>query len=155
MVLVLFFLMKRCIWMDIQLYGLPSVREICCGCLLWGGYCKLQKSWDALGFIIFGLYKTAHDRASMHSRTWNLPSHAISAFTLFSQITGTPFTNKGPDRYLGQVALFVALFTQINRMWGTYTHTSLQFVKSLEMWFIKLMYAPQRSEQAHTRSGGS
>ena len=91
----------------------------------------------------------AQDRSSVHSRTESLRTHANSTFTLFSQITGTPFTNKAPNRYFGQVAPFVAHFTQINRMWGTHNPTSIQFVKSLEMWFIKLMHAPQRSERAH------
>ena len=33
-----FFRVKSCLCVDIQLDGLPSVREIGCGCLLWGGY---------------------------------------------------------------------------------------------------------------------
>ena len=93
----------------------------------------VQKSWDGLGIRRFRLYKTVHDRASVHERTESLPSHDLKVISLFSQITGPPFTNKGPDRYFGQVAPFVAHFTQVNRVWGTHNRTLVQFVKSLEM----------------------
>ena len=93
----------------------------------------VQKSWDGLGIRRFRLYKTEHDRASVHERTESLPSHDLKVISLFSQITETPFTNKAPNRYVGHVAPFVAHFTRINCMWGIHNRTLVQFVKSLEM----------------------
>ena len=57
MVLVLFFRVKSCLCVDIQLHRLPSVREICCGCLLWGGYCKNR---EILSDILSAAYTRRH-----------------------------------------------------------------------------------------------
>ena len=93
----------------------------------------LQKSWEQLGFNNFNPYKTTQSRWTAGHVAQNISSHDLKVISLFSQITGTPFTNKGPDRYFGQVAPFVAHVTQVNRMWGTHNPTLLEFVKSLEM----------------------
>ena len=110
----------------------------------------LHQKWEQIGFNNFNLYKATQARQTAGHVAWNISSHDLKVISLFPQINETPFTNKARNRYLGQVAPFVAHFTRINCMWGTHNPTSLQFVKSLEMWFIKLMYATQRSEQAHT-----
>ena len=52
-----FFRMMSRICVYIQLYGLPSVREICCGCLLWGGYCKNR---EMLLVLLSSDYTTRH-----------------------------------------------------------------------------------------------
>ena len=57
MVLVIFFRVASCICVDIQLYGLPSVREICCGCLLCGRYCKKR---EILSDLITSVYTRRH-----------------------------------------------------------------------------------------------
>ena len=61
MVLVLFFRVASCLCVDIQLYGLPSFREICCGCLLWGGYCIIREFLsDILSAAYTRRYKIVH-----------------------------------------------------------------------------------------------
>ena len=93
----------------------------------------LHQKWEQLGFNNFNLYETTQARRTAGHVAQNISAHALKVSSLFSQFRGTPFTNKDPNRYFGQVAPFVAHFTQINFMWGTHNSTSLQFVKSLEM----------------------
>ena len=50
---MLFFQVPSCLCVAIQLVGLPSVWDIYCGCLLWGGHCINREILSPLIYLAY------------------------------------------------------------------------------------------------------
>jgi hypothetical protein len=108
MVLVLFFWVTSCLCVDIQLYGLPSVREICCGYLLWGGYCKNRKMLSALIIAAYTRRRKIVHLCIAELKAFHLtpPHHLL----FFSQFPRDPIYKQGLKQMFEASGTFCSTF---------------------------------------------